>query len=58
MNNITSKYGSCVLLIGTKKKESINRQKTMEARELNSRGLHPHDYIPNTLVYSALLMVK
>ena len=54
MNNITSKYGSCVLLIGTRKKESINRQKTMEARELNSRGLHPHDYIPNTLVYSAI----
>lgn len=54
MNEITSKYGSCVLLIGTRKKESINRQKTMEARELNSRGLHPHDYIPNTLVYSAI----
>lgn len=54
MNSITSKYGSCVLLIGTRKKESINRQKTMEARELNSRGLHPHDYIPNTLVYSAI----
>lgn len=54
MNNITSKYGSCVLLIGTRKKESINRQKTMESRELNSRGLHPHDYIPNTLVYSAI----
>lgn len=54
MNKITSKYGSCVLLIGTRKKESINRQKTMESRELNSRGLHPHDYIPNTLVYSAI----
>ena len=54
MNSITSKYGSCVLLIGTRKKESINRQKTMESRELNSRGLHPHDYIPNTLVYSAI----
>ncbi len=54
MNAITSKYGSCVLLIGTRKKESVNRQKTMESRELNSRGLHPHDYIANTLVYSAI----
>lgn len=54
MNSITSEHGSCVLLIGTRKQESINRKKTMEARELNSRGLHPHDYIPNTLVYSAI----
>ncbi len=54
MNMITDKHGSCVLLLGTRKSESQNRQRTMESRPVNSRGMFPHDYIPNTLVFSPI----
>ena len=54
LDRITSKYGSCVLLLGARKDESINRQRSIESRSVNSRGMYPHDYIANTLVYNAI----
>lgn len=50
IEEITSEYGSVILLLGTRIAESSQRGRTMQARDINSRGLNPHHEIPNALV--------
>lgn len=50
IDEITNEYGSVILLLGTRISESSQRGRTMQAREINSRGLNPHHEIPNALV--------
>ncbi len=50
IDEITRKHGSVILLLGTRISESSQRGRTMQAREINSRGLNPHHEIPNALV--------
>lgn len=50
IENITRQQGSVILLLGTRIAESSQRGRTMQAREINSRGLNPHHEIPNALV--------
>ena len=50
IDEISLRYGSVILLLGTRYTESIQRGRTMHAREVNSRGLNPHHEIPNALV--------
>ena len=50
IEEITRKHGSVILLLGTRISESSQRGRTMQAREINSRGLNPHHEIPNALV--------
>ncbi|MBI3095495.1 MAG: DNA phosphorothioation system sulfurtransferase DndC [Rhodocyclales bacterium] len=50
IEDITLNHGSVILLLGTRISESSQRGRTMQAREINSRGLNPHHEIPNALV--------
>ncbi|WP_310448903.1 DNA phosphorothioation system sulfurtransferase DndC [Sulfuritalea sp.] len=50
IEDITINHGSVILLLGTRISESSQRGRTMQAREINSRGLNPHHEIPNALV--------
>lgn len=50
IEEITRIHGSVVLLLGTRISESAQRGRTMQAREINSKGLNPHHEIPNALV--------
>jgi len=50
IEEITRVHGSVVLLLGTRISESAQRGRTMQAREINSKGLNPHHEIPNALV--------
>ncbi|MFZ3086575.1 MAG: DNA phosphorothioation system sulfurtransferase DndC [Methylotenera sp.] len=50
IDEITNQHGSVILLLGTRFSESVQRGRTMQAREINSKGLNPHHEIPNALV--------
>jgi len=50
IEDITRKHGSVILMLGTRFAESAQRGRTMQAREINSKGLNPHHEIPNALV--------
>jgi DNA sulfur modification protein DndC len=50
IEGIAGKYGSVVLLLGTRHSESSARGQRMQARLHNERGLNPHHEIPNALV--------
>lgn len=51
---ITLKAGSVILLLGTRRAESSDRSKRMEARARTDLGLNPHHEIPNALVASPI----
>lgn len=50
IDRITTKYGSAVLLLGTRIDESDDRKKRMEGRIFNSAGLNLHHEIPDAYV--------
>lgn len=50
VDGIVAKYGSVILLLGTRIAESTNRSRQIQNRKYNSRGLNPHHDIPNALV--------
>ncbi|WP_295431259.1 DNA phosphorothioation system sulfurtransferase DndC [uncultured Thiodictyon sp.] len=50
IDEITRRHGSVILLLGSRISESAQRGRTMQEREINSRGLNPHHEIPNALV--------
>lgn len=54
IEKIVEEYGSVILLLGTRTKESSDRGQRMNARELNGRGLNLHQEIPNALVLSPI----
>lgn len=51
---ITKEYGSCILLLGSRKQESLNRKKSIEKRILNEDGYSQHHDFPNTMTYSPI----
>ena len=51
---ITQKFGSCILLLGSRKAESTNRKKSIEKRILNEDGYSQHHDFPDTLTYSPI----
>lgn len=54
IEDIAKRYGSVLLLLGTRSAESSSRSQRMEARETNDRGLNPHHEIPNALVFTPI----
>lgn len=50
IDDITREHGSVILLLGSRIAESVQRGRTMQGREINSRGLNPHHEIPDALV--------
>lgn len=51
---ITRKYGSCILLLGSRKSESSNRKKSIQKRILNEDGYSQHHDFPDTLTFSPI----
>ena len=51
---ITREYGSCILLLGSRKSESSNRKKSIEKRILNEDGYSQHHDFPDTLTFSPI----
>lgn len=51
---ITRKYGSCILLLGSRKSESSNRKHSIEKRILNEDGYSQHQDFPDTLTFSPI----
>ncbi len=52
---ITQKYGSALLILGSRKAESNNRKKSIEKRILNEEGYSQHHDFPNTLTFSPIV---
>lgn len=52
---ITREFGSCILLLGTRKAESANRKRSIQKRVLSEDGYSKHDDYPNTLIYSPIV---
>ncbi|WP_104722516.1 DNA phosphorothioation system sulfurtransferase DndC [Helicobacter mesocricetorum] len=52
---ITQKFGSALLILGTRKAESSNRKKSIEKRSLNEDGYSQHQDFPDTLTYSPIV---
>jgi len=50
IDEIISEHGSVVLLLGTRRTESSDRGKRMDARQCSARKLNPHNEIPDALV--------
>ena len=51
---ITREFGSCILLLGSRKSESSNRKHSIEKRILNEDGYSQHHDFPNTLTFSPI----
>jgi len=58
VDSIVAEYGSVILLLGTRTAESSNRSRRMQSREYSSRGLNPHQDIPNALVLQPISQWK
>lgn len=54
IESIARKYGSVILLLGSRIDESSIRGQGMQARTNNARGLNPHHEIPNALVFAPI----
>lgn len=55
IDSITERYGSAILLLGTRTDESSARSARIQAREVTARGLNPHHEIPDTLVATPIV---
>lgn len=51
---IANKFGSCLLLLGSRKAESTNRKKSIEKRILNEDGYSLHHDYPNAMTFSPI----
>nr|WP_083329083.1 MULTISPECIES: DNA phosphorothioation system sulfurtransferase DndC [unclassified Helicobacter] len=51
---ITNKFGSALLILGTRKAESSNRKISIEKRILSEDGYSQHQDFPNTLTFSPI----
>lgn len=54
IEQITTQYGSVILLLGSRKAESSNRARAMGERVTNVRNLNPHHEIPNAYVLAPI----
>ncbi|GHU26939.1 hypothetical protein AGMMS50256_05470 [Betaproteobacteria bacterium] len=55
IENVTRTHGSVILLLGTRRLESVNRGNAIAARDTNERGLNPHHEIPDALVATPIV---
>ncbi len=55
VEKLVSKHKSAILMLGVRKSESSNRQRSIEKRELSEDGFNKHDFYPNTLIYSPIV---
>lgn len=51
---IVAEFGSCLLLLGSRKAESANRKKSIEKRILNEDGYSLHNDYPNAMTFSPI----
>lgn len=51
---IVAEFGSCLLLLGSRKAESVNRKKSIEKRILNEDGYSLHNDYPNAMTFSPI----
>lgn len=54
ITEIANKFGSCLLLLGSRKAESTNRKKSIEKRILNEDGYSLHHDYPNAMTFSPI----
>lgn len=54
LKNLIGQHQSILMLLGVRSAESQSRQKSIDGRELNARGLSRHDTIPNAFVLSPI----
>ncbi|RJQ58935.1 MAG: DNA phosphorothioation system sulfurtransferase DndC [Desulfobacteraceae bacterium] len=54
IEKISDEHGSIVLLLGSRFSESNSRKHGMDKRLKNSRGLNPHNEIPDALVFAPI----
>lgn len=54
LKGLVHKHQSILMLLGVRSAESQARQASIAGRELNYRGLSPHDNIPNAFVLSPI----
>jgi len=55
LEKILEKYKSLIILLGTRKAESINRKRSIEKREYNFRNFSKHELLPNTFLFSPIV---
>jgi DNA sulfur modification protein DndC len=55
IERISRTHGSVILLLGTRRSESITRGNAIAARDTNERGLNPHHEIPDALVATPIV---
>ena len=55
IDDITRKYGSVILLLGTRSDESASRSNAIASRETNQLGLNRHHEIPDALVATPIV---
>ena len=54
LSKLVDKHQSILMLLGVRIDESISRAISIKSRELNYKGLSPHDQIPNAYVLSPI----
>lgn len=54
LKSLVTKHQSIIMLLGVRSAESVARKISIESRELNQRGLTPHDSLPNAFTYSPI----
>lgn len=57
VNEQIKKCGEIIILLGVRKGESLTRQKTITAREIEGKLLNMHNDIPNAYVYNPITEV-
>ena len=54
LEEIVGRHRKAVLLIGTRRSESLNRRRTMDRRGVSARKMNPHDTIPGCRMFAPL----
>lgn len=54
LQNLVQEHQSILMLLGVRSAESQARKNSIESRELNQRGLNPHDSLPNAYTLSPI----
>jgi DNA sulfur modification protein DndC len=55
IKNITDRFGSVILMLGTRIDENSDRANRIKAREYTHQGLNPHHEIPDALVATPIV---
>lgn len=55
IDEITARYGSVILLLGSRSDESLQRANSIAIRDITDDGLNRHHEIPNALTYKPIV---